>query len=410
MKNESTQPGVSLARSTEDAGVRGVCASENVLGMTGAMYVESAAAHGLPFGRTGAAKRYSQLFRRGFAGWPGPLKEGAPDVAVAPIGRVHPSECDEGRVLKFTQSVPGRRAEDPRLETESVIIPMIGRKGRRTYTLCVSSQVGCAMGCVFCQTAQMGLVRSLTPAEIVGQWFAARHIVLADPANGMDPEAAITNIVFMGMGEPLDNLDNVLAAITILTDHRGPELPMSKINISTVGRIDGIRRLSEKIHEPGWHRLSFAVSLNAPNDEVRSKIMPVNRAMPMKDLRAALVQWPIYGGFKFCFEYVLIPGVNDAREHAVQLADFVLGRGEHEGAKLEGLVNVIPYNPRESSPWSAPREEDVDRFVEWARAEGLYVKRRRTKGRDTMAACGQLGNLAYRRKPARPVQVSIGEK
>lgn len=383
-------------------------ASENVLGMTAAQYADAASLHRLPYGRAGAMERYSVLFRDGAASWPGPLRTGAPDLFVAPIVRTHASECEEGRVLKFTQSVAGRRAGDAALETESVVIPMIGRKGRRTYTLCVSSQVGCAMGCVFCQTAQMGLVRSLTPAEIVGQWFAARHLVLAEAAHGMDPDAPITNIVFMGMGEPLDNLDNVLAAIGVLTDHRAVELPMSKITISTVGRIDGITRLAEKVCEQGWHRIGLAVSLNAPNDEVRSRIMPVNRAMPLRDLRGALVRWPIYGGFKFCFEYVLIPGVNDAREHAAQLGDFVLGRGEHEGARLAGLVNVIPYNPREASPWGAPAEEDVDRFVAWCREEGMYVKRRRTKGRDTMAACGQLGNLAHGRKPQRPVALRVG--
>jgi 23S rRNA (adenine2503-C2)-methyltransferase len=381
--------------------------SENVLGMTSAQYADAAAAHRLPYGRAGAMERYARLFREGGASWAGALRDGAPDLAVAPIVRTHASECEEGRVLKFTQSVAGRRPGDPALETESVVIPMIGRKGRRTYTLCVSSQVGCAMGCVFCQTAQMGLVRSLTPAEIVGQWFAARHVVLADPAHGLDPDAPITNVVFMGMGEPLDNIDNVLSAIGVLTDHRAVELPMSKVTISTVGRIDGIEQLAAKVHEPGWHRIGLAVSLNAPNDEIRSRIMPVNRAMPLRDLRAALVRWPIYGGFKFCFEYVLIPGVNDARAHASQLGDFVLGRREHAGSRLAGLVNVIPYNPRESSPWGAPVEEDVDRFVAWCRDEGMYVKRRRTKGRDTMAACGQLGNLAYRRKPTRPVALRV---
>jgi 23S rRNA (adenine2503-C2)-methyltransferase len=385
-------------------------ASENVLGLTAEQYADAASRLSLPHSRVGALDRYRLLFKHGPSSWPGPLRQGAPDLHIPTIVRTHASESDEGRVLKFTQRVAGRTPDAPPLETESVIIPMIGRKGRRTYTLCVSSQVGCAMGCVFCQTAQMGLVRSLTPAEIVAQWFAARHVVLPDPAHQMDPDADITNIVFMGMGEPLDNIDNVLHAIAILTGHRGPSLPMSKITISTVGRIDGIRRLIDQIHTPGWHRLGFAVSLNAPNDEVRSRIMPVNRAMPLHDLRAALADWPIYGGFKFCFEYVIIPGVNDSPEHADQLADFVLGRNAFTGKRLQGLVNVIPYNPREDSPWPAPTEASVETFMERVRAADIFVKRRRTKGRDTMAACGQLGNLAYRRRPARqasPTQLTI---
>jgi 23S rRNA (adenine2503-C2)-methyltransferase len=247
----------------------------------------------------------------------------------------------------------------------------------------------------------------------VAQWFGAKHLVLPDPRHGLDPGAPITNIVFMGMGEPLDNLDNVLQAIAVLTDHRGPELPMSKVTVSTVGRIDGIRRLAAQVRNPGWHRLGLAVSLNAPNDRVRSSIMPINRAMPMKDLRAALVEWPIYGGFKFCLEYVLIPGVNDSAGDAGELADFVLGRGawiEPDGARrpLPGLINVIPYNPRDASPWPAPDEADVEMFLLWLAEAGVYAKRRRTKGRDTMAACGQLGNPELRRRKPALVQVSGG--
>jgi len=321
-------------------------------------------------------------------------------------------------VLKFTLLVPrthdashlslpqaGEAESD--VEIESVLIPMIGKKRRRTYTLCVSSQVGCAMGCTFCQTAQMGLIRSLTAAEIVAQWFAARHIV-ARP----DPDAPITNIVFMGMGEPMDNLDEVMRAIEILTDRRGPAIAMGKVTVSTVGRIDGIERLTARVREPGWHRLGLAVSLNAPSDAVRSSIMPINRAAPMARLREALCAWPIYGGAHLCIEYVLIPGVTDGPEAPGQLASFMLGEAftptpedghavpRFGGAPLVGLVNVIPYNPRDRSPWPAPSEGSVDAFVAALTARGVYVKRRRTKGRDTMAACGQLGNPSLRRARA----------
>ena len=138
----------------------------------------------------------------------------------------------EGETIKFTLRL-GAGREVPH-ETESVMIPMQGRGGRRTRTLCVSSQIGCAMGCDFCETAQMGLIRNLSAAQIVAQWFAARHVVGEE----------INNIVFMGMGEPMDNIEEVIAAIRVLTDHNGPSIPSSKITISTVGRIDGIRRLS----------------------------------------------------------------------------------------------------------------------------------------------------------------------
>ncbi|MBC7773436.1 MAG: 23S rRNA (adenine(2503)-C(2))-methyltransferase RlmN [Pyrinomonadaceae bacterium] len=389
--------------------------SSSPLGMSAEAYVQACMACNAKGARPGALKRYSDLFRNGNLHDPllTPWAAIKTDAGVAPpswaptVARTHVSECSEGVVVKFTQHVPGRRPGDPPLETESVLIPMIGKKGIRTYTLCLSSQVGCAMGCTFCQTAQMGLIRSLTPAEIVGQWFVANHQILADPAFGLDTEAGITNVVFMGMGEPLDNLDNVLAAIEVLTDHRGVSLAMSKITVSTVGRIDGIRKINQKVQERGWHRLGFAVSLNAPNDEIRSSIMPINRAMPMRDLRAAILERPIHGGFKVCLEYVLIPGVNDQLAHAELLGDFVLGRGAYgagsgdlgAGQPLPGLVNLIPYNPREGSPWPAPDETLVDQFMTWLTEQGVYAKRRRTKGRDTMAACGQLGNPALRRKP-----------
>jgi 23S rRNA (adenine2503-C2)-methyltransferase len=252
----------------------------------------------------------------------------------------------------------------------------------------------------------MGLLRNLTPAEIVQQWLVARHLApnpFAPTGIGFD---TIRNVVFMGMGEPMDNLDAVLVAIAVLTDHRGPNLPMSKVTISTVGRIDGIERLAAKVREPGWHRLNLAVSLNAPNDEVRSRIMPVNRKYPMRELRTALEAWPIYGAAKICMEYVLIPGVNDREEHARELGDFVIGRGEYSGrAPLPGLVNLIPYNPREQSPWPAPEEDHVDLFLTWLLEAGTYAKRRRTKGRDTMSACGQLGNPALRR--SKRVQLKV---
>lgn len=358
-------------------------------GVTARQYADASVAARLSGGHEGALARYAKLFREGLT------EQRGLSVSVTPPGRTHESESGEGPVIKFTHVVPGPDAPGAAgktFETESVLIPMIGRRRELSYTLCVSSQVGCAMGCTFCQTAQMGLIRSLTAAEIVAQWYTAAHHFKIRPAN----------IVFMGMGEPMDNLDAVIDAISVLTDRRGPNVPMTRITISSVGRVDGIDRLAKKIHETEWHRLGLAISLNAPNDEIRSRIMPVNRAVPLARLRESLEAWPLYGGAKLCIEYVLIPGVNDAREHASQVADFVRG-GErpgspYRGPRLPGLINLIPYNPRDNSPWPAPTEESVDRFLEWIHEEGVFAKRRRTKGRDTMAACGQLGNPEIRRR------------
>lgn len=336
----------------------------------------TACRNALGMSRPVAADAYRRVFRAG-------VRDPRPGVRAVPgpVSRILREPSDEGDVVKFTQPVPGggTRMSGP-LETESVLIPMIGRTGASTYTLCVSSQVGCAMGCGFCETAQMGLIRSLTPAEIVGQWYAARWELGTAPKN----------IVFMGMGEPMDNLEAVVQAIAVLTGHDGPCVPMNKITVSTVGRLDGIRRLAEQVHRPGWHRLNLAVSVNAPNDEIRTRIMPVNRAMPMSELRRALESWPIYGGAKICVEYVLIPGVNDAPAHARELASWVRG--------LPVCVNLIPYNPRRNSPWPAPAESEVASFLSDLLAHGAYAKRRRTKGRQMMGACGQLGNERIRRR------------
>ncbi|MEO1008582.1 MAG: 23S rRNA (adenine(2503)-C(2))-methyltransferase RlmN [Planctomycetota bacterium] len=342
-------------------------------------------------GRLWALRAYRAFYREGRVDDLVFAQVGAP--AVGPITREMREDTPEGPITKFIQRLDIER-QGHALETESVVIPMIGRRGRLAHSLCVSSQVGCAMGCAFCETAQMGLMASLTPAQIVGQWHAARHQLGADPSN----------LVFMGMGEPLDNTEAVLQAIAVLTDHNGPGLAMSKVTVSTVGRLDGLARLREAVLQPGWHRLGVSISLNAPNDAIRSQIMPINRAMPMDRLREALLDFPLGTGKPYLIAYVLIPGLNDAMEHADELAEWV--------APLRCMVNVIPYNPRRDSPWPAPEESSVARFVERLSSRGVFVKRRRTKGRGTMAACGQLGNPRIRRRrvvepPAMPVTVSV---
>ena len=185
--------------------------------------------------------------------------------------------------------------------------------------------------------------------------------------------ATITNIVFMGMGEPTDNIKEVLQAIRVLTEHGGPAIAPSRISVSTVGRAQGIERLAEFANEPGFRQLRLAVSLNAPNDEVRQSIMPVNRAEPLANLRAAMDAWPAGDRLPILVEYVLIPGVNNAPGHANQVAEFLAG--------LSVNLNVIPYNPIRDSPWPAPTESEVIAFCEEARSAGLRTKRRRTMGR-----------------------------
>ena len=162
-----------------------------------------------------------------------------------------------------------------------------------------------------------------------------------------------------------------------------------------------MRRLCEQMEKPGWRKLGIAISINAPNDEVRSSIMPINRATPMAELRDLIASVPYVGTHrKICFGYVLIPGVNDRKEHAAELAEYLrpfTAAGSDDG-KHRGMLNLIPYNPRRDSPWPAPYEDAVEEFLGWVRDEGVFAKRRRTKGRDSMAACGQLGTEEVRKR------------
>jgi 23S rRNA (adenine2503-C2)-methyltransferase len=306
------------------------------------------------------------------------FREGHADgVHLALPTPVLASEQVEGLVRKFVLRW------DDGLDTESVLIPMLrggALAARHTFSLCVSSQVGCAMGCRFCETAQMGLLRNLTTEEIVGQWFAARHRF----------GVQVKNIVFMGMGEPMDNLDAVLAAVRILADSNAAAIGPANISISTVGRLDGIARLGEFVRQPGFRRVNLAISVNAPNDHIRSSIMPINRAAPMAALKDALLRWPLRTGGAFCIEYVLIPGVNDQLEHCDELCSWL--------RPLRCSLNVIPYNPRRDSPWRAPTESETASFMARAMHNGQFVKRRMTKGRSVMAACGQLGNPEIRQR------------
>ncbi|MCH2133718.1 MAG: 23S rRNA (adenine(2503)-C(2))-methyltransferase RlmN [Phycisphaerales bacterium] len=280
----------------------------------------------------------------------------------------------EGETIKFTMQLADGH------ETESVILPMQGRTGRPRTTLCLSSQVGCALGCGFCETAAMGLVRNLEPAEILDQWHAARFRL----------DAKITNIVFMGMGEPMENLDAVLAAIEVLTDRSGAGIPASRISVSTAGRIAGIDRYREFMSRDDFRQLRLAVSVNAPNEPIRRDLMPITRAEPLEELRQAMNRWLQCGGRTILVEYVLIPGVNDADDHPAMLAAWLDG--------MDCRVNVIPYNPRRDSPWPAPDEAQVEQFIARLRDSGCHVNRRRTMGRDVMAACGQLGRPDIRRR------------
>ena len=249
-------------------------------------------------------------------------------------------------------------------QIESVVIPMFNHR-----TLCVSSQVGCRMGCSFCETAKLGFIRNLSTEEIVGQVYTAKTIMGHD----------IRNIVFMGMGEPFDNFDNVIQAIRVMEDQRGLNIAKSRITISTAGKVDGILKLAQL----NWKRINIAVSLNASNEAIRSRLMPINKKISMHNLRRALMEYPLGKKSVFFIEYVLIKGINDSMEHAKELAQFL--------KPLKTRVNLISYNPGSDSVFEAPDARGLEKFRSWLVANNLFVRVRSAKGQNLMAACGQLG-------------------
>lgn len=252
------------------------------------------------------------------------------------------------------------------LEVESVLIPM-----QAGGTLCVSSQVGCRMGCAFCETGRMGLLRNLTPEEIVNQVFIARFQL----------QFPLRNIVFMGMGEPFDNYDGVMQAVKILTDPHGFGFGPNHLTISTSGCIDGIKKfMAEPSPTP-----NLAVSINASNDELRNKLMPVNRKYNMRALYEAMQTYCERTGKQILIAYVLLKGLNDSLEHADELASYLRG--------LNVKINLIPYNPQSNDRYQPSEQAVLEAFTARLRGHGYYTLLRQTKGQQIMAACGQLGNL-----------------
>ena len=250
---------------------------------------------------------------------------------------------------------------------------------RDRTTLCLSSQVGCAMGCTFCATGMMGIKRNLSKAEIVGQVVAMLN---AHGHQGNDP----VNLVFMGMGEPLHNLDQVMAAFALLTDPKGLALSPRRITVSTSGLVSGIQRLAGCAKRP-----RLALSLNATTDAYRSSIMPVNRAWNLAALAEALKAFPLEHGERITLEYVLLKGVTDSLEDGRRLAAFA--------QQFPSKVNLIPFNPHEGSGFEPPSEERIGELCALLAARHLTVSVRRSRGQDVAGACGQLARTTRRPAP-----------
>jgi 23S rRNA (adenine2503-C2)-methyltransferase len=240
-------------------------------------------------------------------------------------------------------------------------------------TLCISSQVGCAMDCSFCSTAQQGFNRNLTAAEIVGQvWLANREL-------GFEPggDRVITNVVFMGMGEPLANYRNVVPAAEVLMDDLGFDISRRRVTVSTSGLVPQMRRLADETN------CALAVSLHAPNDALRDELVPINRKHPIAELLDACWHYvEKQNARSITFEYVMLDGINDRAEHAHELVRLLKGRP----AKL----NLIPFNPFPQTRYRRSSPAAIERFRDILNANGVIATTRRTRGDDIDAACGQL--------------------
>ncbi len=247
-------------------------------------------------------------------------------------------------------------------------------------TLCVSSQVGCALNCTFCSTAQQGFNRNLSSAEIIGQLFLAASL-LETP--GSD-ERVITNVVLMGMGEPLLNFDSVVEAMDIMLEDFAYGLARKRVTLSTAGVVPGIDRLSERCP------VSLAVSLHAPDDVLRNELVPLNKSFPISELLNACRRYTAKNPRqKITFEYVMLDGVNDSLEHARALSKCLRG--------IPAKVNLIPFNPFPGTGYQRSPQSRIDAFREALIASGLITITRKTRGDDIDAACGQLAGKVIAR-------------
>jgi len=244
---------------------------------------------------------------------------------------------------------------------ESVLIP-----DNRRNTICISTQVGCALGCTFCLTGRVGKIRDLKASEILDQYL------LVNKYNSR----CITNVVFMGMGEPLDNLENTVRALKTFTHEDFVGISPRKITVSTSGLVPQIRDLGKQVS------VNLSVSLNAPLDELRDKIMPINRRYPIRDLIEASRDFPLPNRKILTFEYVLIKGVNDSDEIARQLGELLKG--------IRCKINLIPFNETFPLPYETPGGDRVFSFQDILISYGINARIRKNRGRDILGACGQL--------------------
>ncbi len=300
---------------------------------------------------------------------------------------------DRPRIVERQISTDGTRkyliALEEGIEVEAVFIPGVGRKG----ALCVSSQVGCTLNCRFCHTGTQGLVRNLTAGEIVAQILVCKDDIDEWPSSKVDRD--LSNIVFMGMGEPLYNVENVADAIEIIADDEGIALSRRRITVSTSGVVSEMQRLGEMT------QAMLAISLHATHDELRDQLVPINRKHKLAELMEACRTYPgASNARRITFEYVMLKGVNDSLAEARALVKLLQG--------IPAKINLIPFNPWPDAPYQCSDWEQIEAFAEIVNQAGYASPIRTPRGRDIAAACGQLKSqsvkirASQRRKAALP--------
>ena len=313
-----------------------------------------------------------------------PLRASLAETAEITLPDIISDNLSEDGTRKWLLKVPGKSA------IEMVFIPE-DKRG----TLCVSSQVGCTLNCSFCATGKQGYNRDLTTAEIIGQVWLAKHM-LAEQYQTDD--RIVSNVVMMGMGEPLMNFDNVVSAMKIMQDDFCFGLSKRRITLSTAGVVPKIDELKEACP------VSLAVSLHAPNDELRNELVPLNKKYPIKELLSACNRYVADSArARITFEYVMLQGVNDELEHAHQLAELM--------KTVPGKVNLIPFNTFDGIDYNRSSNSRINRFRDILHNNGVIVTVRRTRGDDIEAACGQLaGDVMDRTRRAEKFRQKQSEK
>jgi 23S rRNA (adenine2503-C2)-methyltransferase len=277
----------------------------------------------------------------------------------------------------------------PGIEVECVYIPDVGRAG----ALCVSSQVGCTLACTFCHTGTQKLVRNLTAAEIVNQVMAVKDDLAEWPSGGEDRK--LSNIVFMGMGEPLYNLDNVAKAIDVISDNEGISLSRRRITVSTSGVVPEMHRLGEETSA------MLAISLHATNDPLRNDLVPINKKYPIAELMDACRNYPgVSNARRITFEYVMLKGVNDTDAEARELVKLLKG--------VPAKINLIPFNPWPGAPYECSSWERIEGFADILSRAGYASPIRTPRGRDIFAACGQLKSESVKKRASEVRKERIG--